>query len=119
MSYMIMLVLENSAQLKPVLQGWQALGVDEITFIDSTCAHLHASPKVHIPIRFMFEPVSGDREACTLTVFAIVPDEANVHMCIAAAEEVVGDLDHAPTAMVAAWPLTIVKGFPRSSEKRI
>ena len=113
MAYMIMLVLDQSAQLKPVLESWQALGVDEITFVESTCAHLHVPPKAHIPIRFMFESVSGEHEACTLTLFAVVADEATVNTCITAAEVVIGDLDAAPTAMVAAWPLPVVKGFPK------
>jgi hypothetical protein len=114
MTYMIMLVLEQSEQLKPLLESWQALGMDEITFVESTCAHLHTPPRAHIPIRFMFEPVSREREACTLTLFAVVADEATVHACIDAAEAVLGDLDAAPTSMIAAWPLPIVRGFPKS-----
>jgi len=117
MAYMIMLVLEQSEQLKPVLQSWQALGVDEITFVESMCAHLHAPRRAHIPIRFVFESVSGEREACTLTLFAVVADEAKVHACIDAAEAVIGDLDAAPTAMIAAWPLPVVKGFPKSNKE--
>ena len=117
MAYMMMLVLEESEQLKPVLESWQALGVDEITFVESTCAHLHAPPRAHIPIRFIFEPVSGEREACTLTLFAVVADEATVQTCIDAAEAVIGDLAAAPTAMIAAWPLSIVKGFPKSKRE--
>ena len=113
MAYMIMLTLEQSEKLEPVLKSWQALGVDEITFVESTCAHLHAPPRPHIPIRFMFEPVSGEREACTLTLFAVVADEAKVHACIDAAEAILGDLDAAPTSMHAAWPLPVVKGFPK------
>ena len=114
MAYMIMLTLEHSEQLKPVLASWQALGVDEITFVESTCAHVHAPPRAHIPIRYMFESVSGEREACTLTLFAVVADETTVQACIDAAEAVIGDLDAAPTAMLAVWPLPIVKGFPKS-----
>lgn len=114
MAYMIVLVLEESEQLEPVLESWQALGVDEITVVESTCAHLHALPRAHIPIRFMFESVGGEREACTLTLFAVVADEATVHACIDAAEAVLGDLDAAPTSMIAAWPLPVVKGFPKS-----
>jgi hypothetical protein len=111
MAYMVMLVLEDNKQLQPVLEAWQALGVDDITFVESTCAHLCEVPRAHIPIRFMFEPLSGRPESCTLTLFAIVPDEAAVHACTAAAEGIIGDLDAAPTAFLAAWPLPIVKGF--------
>jgi hypothetical protein len=114
MAYMIMLALEHSEQLKPVLASWQALGVDEITFVESRCAHLRAPPRAHIPIRFIFESMSGEREACTLTLFAVVADEATVHACVDATEAVIGDLDAVPTAMIAAWPLPVVKGFPKS-----
>lgn len=119
MAYAIMLVLEHSEQLKSIIKSWQALGVDEITFSESTCTHIQAASKVHIPIRFMFEPLSGEREACTLTVFAFVPNEATVNACITAAEAVIGDLDAAPTAMLAAWPLPIVKGIFKSREKEV
>jgi hypothetical protein len=114
MAYMMMLILEESGQLRPVLASWQALGVDEITFVESRCAHLHALPRAHIPIRFLFESMSGEREACTITLFAVVADEEAVHACIDAAEAAIGELEAAQTAMVAAWPLPIVKGFPKS-----
>ena len=117
MAYMMMLVLEESRKLRAVLESWQALGVDEITFVESTCAHLRAPPRAHIPIRFAFEPVSGEREACTITLFAVVADEAAAHRCIDATEAVIGDLDAAPAAMIAAWPLPIVKGFPKSKKE--
>ena len=117
MAHMIMLTLEPHEQLKPVVESWQALGVDEITFVEGTCAHLHAPPRPHIPIRFMFESVSGEREACTLTLFAVVADEPTVHACIDAAEAIIGDLDAVPTAMIAAWPLPILKGLPKSKRE--
>ncbi len=113
MAYMLMLILEQSEQLKPVLDSWQALGVDEISYVESTQAHLHAQPKAHIPIRFMFENISGEREATTLTLLAVVADEARVQACLDATESVIGDLDSDPTAMFAAWPLHFVKGFPK------
>jgi hypothetical protein len=65
----------------------------------------------------MFESVSGGRETSTLTLFAIVMDKAMVHTCIEAAEAITGDLEATPTAMMAAWPLPIVKGFPKSNKE--
>jgi hypothetical protein len=43
-----------------------------------------------------------------------VADEATVQACIDATEAVIGDLDAAPTSMIAAWPLPVIKGFPKS-----
>lgn len=113
MAYMLMLILEQSEQLRPILDSWQALGVEDISYVESTEAHLHAQPKAHIPIRFLFESVSGEREVTTLTLFAVVADEASVQACLTATEALVGDLDSSNTAKFAAWPLLIVKGFPK------
>jgi len=111
MAYMLMLILEQPEHLKPVLDSWQALGVEEISYVESTQAHLHAQPKAHIPIRFMFEPVSGESETTTLTLFAVLTDESMVQACIDASEDVVGDLDSDSSVWIAAWPLPIVKGL--------
>jgi hypothetical protein len=113
MSYMIMFVIENEQQLSEILDAWDNLHVEDVTFVESTCSHHHPVRQRHIPMRFMFENLSGAQEACSLTLFCIVPDEATVQACIKAAESVVGDLDEAEGAMLVAWPLPIVKGAPQ------
>ena len=113
MAYMMMLVLENADQMHDVLEVWEDLPVDGVTFFESTCARARPARRRHIPMRFMFENLSGMQEVCSLSLFGIVPDEAAVHACITAAESVLGDLDGSRVAMLAAWPLPIVKGSPR------
>jgi len=115
MAYMMMLVLENADQMHDVLDAWENLPVDDVTFYESTCARAQPVRRPHIPMRFMFEPLSGGQEVCSLTLFGIVPDEAGVQDCIAAAESVLGDLDASRVAVLAAWPLPIVKGYPKRS----
>ena len=112
MSYMIMLVIENEQQLSEILDAWDELHVADVTFLESTCSHHQPIRRRHIPMRFMFENLSGTQQACSLTLFGIVPDEATVQACIKAVESVVGDLDETKNAVLVAWPLPIVKGAP-------
>ena len=113
MAYMMMLVLENADQMYDVWEAWESLHVDEVTFVESTCARAQPARRHHIPMRFMFENLSGGPEVCSLTLFGIVPDEAGVQACITAAESVLGDLNASRVAMLAAWPLAVVKGYPK------
>lgn len=113
MAYMVMLVADDVDQLNEVLEAWKGIHVDDVIFIDSTCFHRGGTVRPHIPMRFMFENLGRGRRQCSVTLFGIVPDEATVQQCIAQAETIVGDLDAATNAMLVAWPLPIVKGFPK------
>ena len=64
----------------------------------------------------MFEKLEKDQ--CSVTLFGIVKDEATVQQCLAQAETVIGDLNTAPNAMFAAWPLSLVKGFSQTGWAR-
>ena len=61
----------------------------------------------------MFEKLEHRQRQSSVVLFGIARDEAMVQQCIALAETVTGDLDVAKNAMFVAWPLPIVKGFPR------
>jgi hypothetical protein len=111
MAYMVMLVADDVDQLNEILEAWKCIHVDDVIYVDSTCFHRAATRPHHIPMRFMFETVSGGRQQCSVTLFGVVADEAMVQQCIAQAETVVGDLDAATNTMLVAWPLPIVKGF--------
>jgi hypothetical protein len=113
MAYMIMLIVDNLDQLNAVLDAWEDIQVNDVTFLESTCFHRAGIQRPHIPMRFMFENLGQVREQCTLTLFAMVPDEATVHQCIAKAETALGGFDTAQNTMLTAWPLPIIKGVPK------
>ena len=70
-------------------------------------------------MRFMFENLGrSEQRQCSVTLFGIVADEATVQQCITLAETIVGDFDTAANAILAAWPLPIVKGFPKNIVRR-
>ena len=113
MTYMIMLVTDDTHQLNTVLKTWENIHVDDVVFMDSTCFHRAGTARPHIPMRFRFETLEKDQ--CSVTLFGIVKDETAVQQCLAQAETVIGDLDTVPNAMFAAWPLSLVKGFPKQA----
>ena len=118
MAYMIMLVSDDVDQLDAVLRAWRTIHVDDIVFMDSTCFHRAGKQQPHIPMRFLFEKMDKGQQQCSVTLFGIVSDEMVVQQCIEQAETVIGDLDEAPNAMLAAWHLPIIKGFPKLSVDR-
>jgi hypothetical protein len=118
MAYMMMLVANDTDRLNAVLRAWECIHVDDIVFMDSICFHRTGRERPHIPMRFMFERLAQGRQQCSVTLFGVVSDEAMVQQCIAQAESVIGDLDTAENAMFVAWPLPIVRGFPRKTPCR-
>jgi len=118
MAYMLMLVINDIEQLDAILKAWEKIHVDDIVFMDSTCFHRAGRKQQHIPMRFMFERSDGNQRQCSVTLFGLVNDEEVLQQCMREAETVIGDFDAAPNAMLAAWPLTIVKGFPKPTRGR-
>ena len=118
MAYMMMLVANDVDQLDAVLKAWESIHVDDIVFMDSTCFHRAGIERPYIPLRFMFDKLEQGQQQCSVTLFGIVRDEAMVQQCIVQAEAVMGDLDTAKNAMLVAWPLPIIKGFPKQAYTR-
>ena len=63
-------------------------------------------------MRFAFQPVVLEGEEGNLTLFTIVREKSLVEKAILATENIVGDLDDPNTGVLAAWPLSYVKGLP-------
>lgn len=108
--FMVFFVLDDPDQLNAVLDAWKNVGVAGVTIIEST--GLNRVQHHFIPMRYVSAVTSRERN--NLTLMAIVTSEAQVQACLAAAEEVTGDLDNPNTGILAAWPLSIVKGLPPS-----
>jgi len=111
--YMVMMVLDDEKHLISLLDAWVAAGVSGATVFESMGAHRIRACRARLHARFDFAHLADEcEEEGHLTLFAIVPDEAAVQACLAGAERVVGDLDKPDTGVLAAWPLSVVKGVP-------
>ena len=106
--YMIFFVLDDPNPLNEILEAWEGLGVRGVTIVEST--GMHRVRRHFIPMRYVSALIS--QEENHLTLFVIVKDEAQVQACLRAVEQVVGDLDGPNTGVMAAWPLSLVKGLP-------
>jgi hypothetical protein len=112
MPYMVMLIVRDPGHLEAVLDAWKTIQVDHVTFVESVCSLRVEAPPPHIPMRFLFEGVGHARERCSFTLFAVVPDDETLGQCMDKAEGVVGGFGAPGNAMLAAWPLPIVRGYP-------
>jgi hypothetical protein len=106
--YMLFFVLDDPERLSEILEAWESVGVRGVTIVEST--GMHRVRRQFIPMRYISALVSQEQNH--LTLFAIVKDDAQVQACLRAAEQVVGDLDGPNTGVMAAWPLSLVKGLP-------
>ncbi len=114
--HMLMFVLDDPQQLDPILEAWEALGVSGVTIVESTGYQRRKKQRARLPMRFSFEPLALGGEEGHYTLFTIVSDEAQARQCLSAAEGVLGDLDGPDTGVLAAWPLSVVKGVPGKRE---
>lgn len=111
--HMIMFVLDNPALLDDVLDAWHAVGVSGVTIMESS-GLFRRSQQRPVGARYAFgmPRVAKRFEAGNITLLTIVPDEAAVQACLAAAETITGDLNNPDTGVLAAWELSAVKGVP-------
>lgn len=110
--YAVLFVLDDPGLLNQVLDDWDAIGVSGVTVIEST--GINRLRQAHqVGAMFMAginRLMSGDQEM-HYTLLTIVRDEALVRQCLAAVEKITGDLNDPHTGILAAWPLTFVKGI--------
>jgi hypothetical protein len=116
--HMVLCVLDDPAMLNDLLEAWDRIGVSGVTIIEST--GINRLRRAHqVGTSFMAginRLMSGDQEM-HYTLLTIVRDQAMVQLCVSAAESIVGDLDSPNTGVIAAWPLSYIKGVPPSPEE--
>jgi hypothetical protein len=107
-----MFVLDNPGKLDTILDAWEKIGIRGVTIIESTGIQRRRKQRKRIPMRFALEPLMVGGEEGNLTLITIVEGENVVRECMRVTEEIIGDLDQPNTGVMAAWPLSIVKGLP-------
>jgi len=112
--HMVWCVLNDPQKLDAVLDAWDAAGIAGATILESAGHHARKVQRTRLHLRYAFEGQVGDCEDCNYTLFAIVQGEDVVRKCIEATESVVGDLSGPNTGLIAAWPLSAVKGLPKA-----
>lgn len=112
--HMVMFVLDDPDLLDRVLEAWEAAGATGVTIVEST--GIRRRRGAHVPARYAFGHRGRTVEEGHYTLFAVVRDEAQAQAFLQAAEAVVGDLGRPDSGILAAWPLTLVKGLTSGGE---
>ncbi len=110
--HMLMFVLDNPDHLEKVLDAWEAVGVSGVTIIESTGLSRHRARLAGTPFMAGINRLMHSDHEGHYTLITIVKGEKTVRDCISAAEAVVGNLSEEESGVMAAWPLSIVKGIP-------
>lgn len=111
--HMLMFVLDDPNQLDPVLEAWDALiEVSGVTIVESSGIVRRRGEMAGSPLMAGLNRLVHSDQEGHYTLFTIVKGEETVRKCIAAVEELVGNLKEPHTGVMAAWPLTVVKGVP-------
>lgn len=116
---MIMFVLDDPNLLDDVLDAWHNVGVNGITIVESTGLYRRRARRGLLGARYPFgvsRVAEGTSYEGHYTLYAAVPDDAAVEMCLTAVEAIVGNLDDPNTGMLAAWDLSHTKGVPGNPE---
>ena len=119
--YMVMFILDDPNKLNEVLNAWDNIGVGGATIVDSTGRNrLRKAQQVGTPFMAGINRLLASNLENHYTLITIVPTDELVQRCLQAVEKIVGDLDQPNTGVLAAWPLSFVKGvnaepnFPES-----
>lgn len=111
--HMLMFVLDDPNYLEEVLDAWEEVGVSGVTIVESTgMARIRIDKMVGSPLMAGINRLMHSDQEGHYTLFTIVKGEAVVRRCIEAAEKIVGNLSTPNSGVMAAWPVSIVKGVP-------
>ncbi len=106
---LLVLVLDNAALLRDVLQAWEAAGA---TVIESTGLRRVTDMfgRDDIPLLPSLRDLSEKEQAVHHTIFTVLDDESLVDKIITATERVVGDLSQPHTGILFILPVARIVG---------
>jgi hypothetical protein len=114
--YMLLMVLDDSARLREVLEAWEGAGVKGITIFESTGLHRMIPRHSPQPMYAGFSHIFGGGSAGHHTLFAIVDSMELAEAVVEGTEEILGDLSEPHTGIISAMPVSKVWGMPEPYE---
>lgn len=115
MSQLFVFVLHDPNQEQDLLSVWLENGIPGLTVVDSYgISHKIASGMLDdLPPMASLSSILRPREESSLTFFSVLPDTFDVDALIAAAEEVLGDLDEPNVGVAFTMPISKTWGMKR------
>lgn len=108
---MCLFVLREPAKLDRLLQAWNAVGMQGIAVLEGECVVKPILPHVGARHAFGFHGTRRMEEP-ELILLGVAREPAQVEACLAATEEIIGNLAEPGHGLFLSWPLSIAKGLP-------
>lgn len=112
MANLLVLVLNNIDQCPAILNAWEEAGVTGVTILESLGqARMRKAIRDDLPLIPSLRDLLESRELHHRTLFSVIADEEVLERAIAAAQRIVGNLDHHDTGILFVVPVTRVLGL--------
>ncbi len=118
MSYLVVLVLDNSDICHDILDAWEKAGAKGITILESTgIGRIRQSGlRDDFPLMPSLSRLLDSGETHNRTLFSVVDDLDAAHALVEAARNVVGSLEKPNTGLLFIAPLVEVHGLRKGDE---
>lgn len=113
MNYLVVLVVDDTENVHPVLDAWEAIGVTGVTILESTRLGRirRAGLRDDLPLLPSLSDLLQEEEIHHRTLLSLVDSETLVDQMIAGVETITGALDDAHTGFLFVVPVARVHGL--------
>jgi nitrogen regulatory protein PII len=113
MSYMVVLIVNDTQDLSIILDEWEKAGTTGITILESTGIGRirQAGLRDDIPLMPSLDDLFDHDETHHRTIFSVVPDQADVDKLVAISREVLGDFDAPHSGFLFVLPVLQAYGL--------
>lgn len=115
MSYLVVLIVDDPEDCPTVLDAWQEIGVSGATILPSTGLGrlVKGGLRDDMPLIPSLEDFLEVREEPHRTILSVVEEQSIVDQMVAAAQDVIGDLDEPHTGFLFVVPVIQALGLGR------
>ncbi len=120
MSYLVVLIIDDLDDCPCILDAWEELGVTGVTILESTgLGRLRkAGLRDDLPIMPGLRDIMGAREIPHRTLLSVVDSQGIVEKMVAAAQEIIGDLDNPHTGFLFVLPVLQAYGLGKDFTRK-
>jgi hypothetical protein len=111
MPVLLIAVLNDPTRMWEVLDAWQAVGIGDATFMDSTGLHRARRLRDDLPLFPSVHDLLESAEDHHRTVWSVVDDSVDLEAVVAATERITGSLDEPQAGLIVAVPVLKVWGL--------
>jgi len=118
MSYLVVLIVDDPEDCRPILSGWENAGVSGVTILESTGLGRFKKAGLldDIPLLPSLSDILSSGEIHHRTLLSVVDEQKVVDEMVAIAQGVIGDLDEKHTGFLFVVPVIQAYGLRRGQK---